>query len=207
MAKFCMSCGNPVDEGTVFCDNCGARLDGAPVSQQQAQPVTQYSQPPTQQAGYPQPSTGYPNQQYGSPQLPQQQKKSKGLMIGLIIGGVVIVAAIVLIIIFVLIPIIQPNDKPNTSNAPTSVRSGQISTEAVTETAVDAQPDFEKYSIVPELKVGDTFEYLTGNEGEEETIAGKVKLVSFTREPVSKEILDFGTENGLDTSSRKSLFV
>lgn len=64
MAKFCFNCGNPIEEGSVFCDNCGARLD-SPASVQPEQTRTQsysdaYNQPP---------------QQSQQPQQPQQSPK------------------------------------------------------------------------------------------------------------------------------------
>ena len=30
MAKFCVNCGNPYEEGTAFCEKCGTKLGGSP---------------------------------------------------------------------------------------------------------------------------------------------------------------------------------
>lgn len=52
MAKFCPHCGNPIDEGAVFCGNCGCKLEAQPNPQPEQAPTRQYEQPELQ---HPQP--------------------------------------------------------------------------------------------------------------------------------------------------------
>jgi hypothetical protein len=73
---FCIKCGHKLEEGAVFCTQCGSKQES--VSAQPAQPAA-----PTY--------TGY---------APQPQKKSsKGLIIGLGIGGAALVIAVVLLVL------------------------------------------------------------------------------------------------------------
>lgn len=95
MAKFCTNCGTPIKEGSLFCDNCCARLDGAPApaAQPPVQQPQQYDQPIPQQYQQPQQyeqppvQPQYQQPQYAYPQPAQQPKKKTGLLIGLIVGG------------------------------------------------------------------------------------------------------------------------
>lgn len=45
MAKFCTSCGAPVEEGQNNCTSCGAAIGGAQATQQAAQPNFQQAAP------------------------------------------------------------------------------------------------------------------------------------------------------------------
>lgn len=155
MAKFCPNCGNPIEAGDAFCNNCGAKLGAQPTPQPEraatqayGDPYTQTPQPsqqPQQQyAPYRQP-VRQPNQpypQYGYPQPPK--KKKTGLIIALSIAGVIAVSALV-IMIFFLVKIINP-DKDN----PQPTVSENV-TEQVTEAATEApteEPD-EKPTEAP----------------------------------------------------------
>ena len=147
MAKFCMNCGNPIDEGAAFCDNCGAKVD-APQENQPAQQPAQtyggsYTQSPqqTQQQYIPasQPGQQYP--QYGNQQPPK--KKKTGLIIGLSIAGVIAVTAIVAIAVL-MASLMKPhkNDPlPSQTEFVTEQATAEITeaaTEAITEAPTEA---------------------------------------------------------------------
>ena len=72
MAKFCSSCGAPLDEGTKFCGKCGAAQGGA---QQTAPPAQNYNPPP--QRNY------NPQARSGS----RKDKTTAGIL-GIILGGI-----------------------------------------------------------------------------------------------------------------------
>lgn len=72
MSRFCASCGTALNDGTLFCTNCGARVN----QQQAVQPVPVYGQPEVS---------------------PPPKKKKAGLFIGIaagVLGFVFVVAAI-----------------------------------------------------------------------------------------------------------------
>lgn len=130
MAKFCFNCRNPIEDGAVFCDNCGAKLD-SPASVQPEQTRTQsygdaYNQPPQQpqqpqqspkeNIPYQQPAQPYP--QYGNQKPPK--KKNTALIISLVIAGVVVIAAVVVFLIFFLHKFRQGgNTQPTTTTSVT----------------------------------------------------------------------------------------
>lgn len=151
MDKFCSNCGNPLDEGAAFCDNCGAKV-GTAQPMQQPQPVTDqqspapdgsYSQQPTQGVQYPQQpaqEVQYPQQpQYpmynqNTPQYtPQPPKKRKLWLIPVIIGAVVALVALGLIIYGIL----QPSSHDDRKR-PTEFKTGVQSTVSVTEALTEA---------------------------------------------------------------------
>lgn len=114
MSKNCPKCGNPLDEGALFCDNCGLRLNAQP--QQPPRPNVQPQQ--THSQPYAQPQQQYPqqSQQYAPYQPPYRQnqsapqppkKKKTGLIIGLICGGTALLIAAVLVVIFVVMPMLK----------------------------------------------------------------------------------------------------
>ena len=141
MARFCTECGNPLDEGAVFCDNCGAKLDAQPAAQPRQKPAQTYGdsydgspQRPIQQ---PRPAQTRPQQSQpqGGAQPP---KKNTGLIIGLIAGGIAVIAAVIVIILVVL-----PKLGPGGNADPTAPASAfDIATEAVEETPT-AEPTEE----------------------------------------------------------------
>lgn len=51
MAKFCMNCGSPLQEGARFCPECGTRIQPAPAVQPSVQPAPQPSAPERQRTG------------------------------------------------------------------------------------------------------------------------------------------------------------
>ena len=140
MAKFCMNCGSPLDEGVAFCDNCGARVD-AP---QEAQPAQTPTQLEPQYAQPAQPYTPQPNQQPYKPNQPapqySEQPQKKGWLIALIIAGAaitVLAAAIILAVVFMR----TPNKYP--------VNHFDIATEAVNETAAYTEAATEPQTVPP----------------------------------------------------------
>jgi len=138
MTKFCPNCGNPIDEGSVFCDGCGTRLDAQQINQPSQAPAQPYGDPynqfpqQTQQQytpyGQPVQQQGRPYPQYGAPQPPK--KKKTGLIIALSIAGVVGIAAVI-VFVLVILPKLQTGGKTEPTE-PTSV------TEKVTEQATEA---------------------------------------------------------------------
>ena len=76
MAKFCAWCGQQIEDGDVFCGNCGRRADGSDAAAQQPRPTPQ--QPTPQQPQQPQqwqtPAQRAPQQNaWTAPPPPQQQ--------------------------------------------------------------------------------------------------------------------------------------
>ena len=133
MAKFCFNCGNPIKEGAVFCENCGAKLD-SPASVQPEQTRTQsygdaYNQPPQQSQQpqqprqlpkenipYQQPAQSYP--QYGNQKPPK--KNNTALIISLVIAGVIVIAAVVVFVLVFLPKFRQGgNTQPTTTTSVT----------------------------------------------------------------------------------------
>lgn len=143
MAKFCPNCGNPIDEGAVFCDNCGCMLTAQPNPQPEQpyeQPEQQYAQPsqqplqPTQQyAPYSQPmQQPYQSNQPYSQSDVQPPKKKTGLIVGLILAGVAVTFFIVILVVLI-IPMMNPHkENPLPTQATESV------TEPMTTAATEA---------------------------------------------------------------------
>ena len=156
MTKFCPNCGNPIDEGALFCDSCGMRIDAQSNDHPEPSPDQiygdQYTQPPQQTPAqsYGDSYTQYPQQtqqyipygqpvqqqgqsypQYGSQQPPE--KKKTGLYIALGIAGVVVIAAVV-VFVLVILPKLQSSDntKP-TATASVTEKVTEQATEAATE--------------------------------------------------------------------------
>ena len=78
MAKFCQSCGAPLEDGVKFCTSCGSAVAPAPQPAQPTQPTQAQPQQPAQQPQYQQPQQQYqqtaPQQQYQpQPQYQPQQ--------------------------------------------------------------------------------------------------------------------------------------
>ena len=108
----CRKCGNPIEEGSLFCGVCGAKVEAAP-------PVTQgaYNNAPNaQRAGYPpqkNPNQPYPQQRpypqnapYPPQAYPPQPRnasvnidKKKAAKIGVIAGAAVLLIAVIAIVI------------------------------------------------------------------------------------------------------------
>ena len=141
MSKYCPNCGNPLEDDSIFCDNCGAKLNAQPISQ----PQQQYAQPQQQYGSFPPPSqpfTAY--QQPGMvpppvPQAPVQPRKKKTrLIVGLIIGGILLAAAVVCAILFLL-----PRTPPDDSSATTA--SGGSDT--IVSTARQTNPETEANTV------------------------------------------------------------
>jgi hypothetical protein len=148
MTKFCPNCGNPIDEGALFCDSCGTKLDAQQINLHEQAPSQPYGDPynqfpqqtqqqytpyrqPVQQQGRPYPQYGQPYPQYGGQQPPQKPQKNKtGLIVALSIAGVVVIAAVVVFVLMIL-PKLQTGGKTEPTE-PTSV------TEKVTEQATEA---------------------------------------------------------------------
>ena len=112
MSKNCPKCGNPLDEGALFCDNCGIRLGAQP----QQTPPRPYAQPQQQ---YPRQAQQYapyqPPYQQNQPAPQPPKKKKTGLIIGLICGGTALLIAAVLVVIFVVMPMLN---KPGGNQPP-----------------------------------------------------------------------------------------
>ena len=139
MTKFCPNCGNPIDEGALFCDSCGTKLDAQQInlheqapSQPYGDPYNQFPQQTQQQYtpyGQPVQQQGQPYPQYGAPQPP---KKKTGLIVGLILAGVA-VAFFIMILVVLIIPMMNPHkENPLPTQATESV------TEPMTTAATEA---------------------------------------------------------------------
>ena len=88
MAKFCMKCGTPLQEGVKFCHKCGTTIEGA---------ATQ--QPPTQQQPM---ASQQPYYGQTQPYAPIPAKSNKKLIIGVIAIVAIIVIIGLLVFFFVL---------------------------------------------------------------------------------------------------------
>lgn len=94
----CKSCGSQLNEGTKFCEVCGAPVqnDSAPTAAQTAAPqfaqpaqgAPQYSQP--MQGAAPQFAQPMPGAVDGSAAVPQKKSKKKFIIIGIIVAVVLI---------------------------------------------------------------------------------------------------------------------
>ena len=117
MAKFCANCGTPLEEGSVFCDNCGARID----------PSRDRAAKRPQAPVWPQPQQPARPAQPAPPEKKHEKasEKNTGLIVGLIVSAVVAVAAIVLLVLLLL------QNKSGNDPQPTST------TAAVTEQATE----------------------------------------------------------------------
>ena len=147
MTKFCPNCGNPIDEGALFCDSCGTKLDAQQInlheqapSQPYGDPYNQFPQQTQQQYtpyGQPVQQQGQPYPQYGAPQPP---KKKTGLIVGLILAGVA-VAFFIMILVVLIIPMMNPHkDNPLPTQATESVTESvtEAPTEELTEAPTEA---------------------------------------------------------------------
>ena len=135
MHNYCPKCGNPLDDGAIFCDNCGVKLDAQPQqtqSQPYVQPQQQFPQPERQYAPY------QPPYQHNQPAL-QPPKKKTGLIIGLICGGFAFLIAAALVVIFVIIPMLNKpgGDQQPTASAVATEQTTEQTTEQMTETPMD----------------------------------------------------------------------
>ncbi len=107
---FCEKCGRPIDDGSAFCNNCGAPVQAQPAQEQpvQEQPV-QTQAPASPQEQFPDGS-----QQYGysyapaapaAPKQPMSPKTKKIILFSAIGAGVL---AVILVLLFVvIIPMIK----------------------------------------------------------------------------------------------------
>ncbi len=60
-------------------------------------------------------------------------------------------------------------------------------------------PDFEKYNIIPTLRLGEVFDYTTSCYNDESLLTtGYMQITSYTRSMVTDDILEFGRENSMD---------
>ena len=120
MAKLCPNCHNTIDDKSVFCDNCGTKLEVTPNTEFQ-QPTAPHFSPPEQQYYQPAP-------QYIQAEKPQPAaNKSNGILISLIIGAATLVAAIVIIAI-VVFPRLNFNGANNNSDIFSSVIDSGLET-------------------------------------------------------------------------------
>ena len=97
---FCPSCGRKNDAASVYCDQCGARIEPPVPVNRQSVP---YNMPYAQPGGYPQDAQvtpPYAPQTYYAPQFqPQAVKKNRtGLIIGLALGTAAVIAGVALIV-------------------------------------------------------------------------------------------------------------
>lgn len=203
MAKFCMNCGSPIDEGAVFCDNCGTRVDAPPKAQPVQAPAQQYTQP-TQQYSSAQPyipqQPYQPNQsapQYGVPQPPKKKKVWPIVLVSA--GSAVTVLALVLIII-ALVQLSSHRD------APIPTEADDIAA-PVSEAPTEDIPDFERYGIVPNLALHDSFDYSTSYEDPNDLVTARMTLDSFSRAPITQDMIDFGLENDMQLEGYEVLKV
>lgn len=153
MAKFCINCGSPLDEGAIYCDNCGTRVEAPqkaqpaqPPAQQYAQPVQHAEQPaPYAQSAQPynpqpvQPPYGY----NGYPSQPEQKKSKAPLIIAIAAAAVVIIAAAVVLFIYPGV-LTKPGDTGNTRD-----RSRSLATEAARPTVAATLPPTEAPTEAP----------------------------------------------------------
>ncbi len=96
---FCPNCGTQLEDGSVFCGSCGARMNAAEQPQPQQPQQPQYEQPQYQQPQYQQPQ--YQQPQYQQPVYAQAPKKSKKPLF-IAIGAVAIVAIVAVVLVLVL---------------------------------------------------------------------------------------------------------
>ena len=103
MSNFCPNCGNQIEEGSVFCINCGAKLDAQQNSQTDT-PSQSYYQPDNQQYQY------FPNY----PQYIPQAKLKTGKIIGITVGIIVLFFVLLGAFLIFIMPkmIVNENYKP-----------------------------------------------------------------------------------------------
>ena len=65
MSKYCIKCGNLLDDNASFCENCGAQMQSAPERPYQQQNLQEYQQ-------YVQPNLQQPEEFAGSGDVPPQ---------------------------------------------------------------------------------------------------------------------------------------
>jgi len=104
---FCNNCGKEIPEGSAFCINCGAKVEGeAPAGQPEQQlysqqPEQPYNQQPYSQQPYSQQT--YSQQPYGQPPSGQPPKNKFTLKPWMYIaGGAVVLVAIILVLVLTL---------------------------------------------------------------------------------------------------------
>ena len=178
MGRFCINCGSELAEGSVFCDNCGARVEAEPTqaTQPQEQPVAPQPQPvaPQPQPVAPQPQPVAPQPQPVAPQpqvntqvsyqQPKQsykpaqpsqanvtvkKKSAAPIIIAIVITFVVVAGAAAAVYFFFLKPADKTAEKPAaTTAAQTTEAETKKETEAETEKETEAETEEE--TTVPE---------------------------------------------------------
>ena len=164
MGRFCINCGSELTEGSVFCDNCGARVEAEPTqaAQQQEQPIAPQPQPiaPQPQPVAPQPQVNtqvsyQQPKQSSKPAQPSQadvkvkKKSAAPIIIAIVITFVVVAGAAAAVYFFFLKPADKTAEKPAaTTAAQTTEAETKKETEAETEKETEAETEEE--TTVPE---------------------------------------------------------
>ncbi len=112
--KFCPQCGAQLDDTTVFCNQCGVRVNTPETPPMPPAPAPYEPKPPM---STPQQQMPYSNMRTPPPYIPQPAKKTgSGCVIGIVIAGIVIFFGVVaLVIIFGLSFYNANRDAVNTS--------------------------------------------------------------------------------------------
>lgn len=122
MPRICNNCGAPLQDGAMFCPNCGNQMQQPPY-QQQAQPQYQPPRPAYQQP--PQPGYGY-----GAP-MPYQQPPKKKRGLGLV--ALVVIVAVGIMLYFQFKDGKERTEKTSEQAVSTVIKSQETATSQSTE--------------------------------------------------------------------------
>jgi len=224
MSNFCTQCGKPLNPQDMFCQNCGKRIlpsqenEPQTVAAPASQPAVPASDPIMQNHAADQPqvyvnpaAASQPNQNPSQPVQPQthtampdspsapKKKGNIGLTVGLCIAALAVMAAG-----FWLTrrPTPEPvvSVPPTVEPLPTALPTLPPIQPAPAETDVpQGIGDFAAFGISCDTVLNREYKYPgVYDDGGTEIPYGSLFFTDYTVEPLTEEILDYGSENGMD---------
>lgn len=219
MIRFCENCGNLIEPNSSFCSNCGARInEGTP----QSTPVQSFQErisPVQHNTPIQQPETTNPKKKHTLAVVVT-------ILIIMILAAATFVVLFIAPGILrtpntppatmddIKKPVTEPSTPKPSENTtePDNATNPEIAPDpnAIIEgfgnlfnkpeqEKPSNAPDFEKYSIVPTLNIGEVFDYTTSCYKDESfSTTGYMQITSYTRGVVTDEMIDFGHENSME---------